>query len=85
MGLLGGDDTKVASQGVIIIVSLLGIFWALFYDFFSGVWILPEFFSLNSASQGSLLTILIFVVVLYFVVGGGEGKEKKTPILKIGD
>jgi len=32
---------------------------------------------MNSSSQGSLLTILIFVVVIYMVVGGFGGEKSK--------
>jgi len=76
LGLLVGEQVGATKINWIIMgVALVGIFWALFYDFFAGTWVLPQLFTMNSASQGSLLTILIFVVVIYMVVGGFGGDQ----------
>ena len=78
LGLLAGDQVGAAKiNWIIMVVALVGIFWALFYDFFAGTWVLPQLFTMNSSSQGSLLTILIFVVVIYMVVGGFGGEKSK--------
>lgn len=84
LGLLAGKEVSAKLNWVVVVIALVGIFWALFYDFFSGTWILPEIFLLTGATQGSLLTILIFIVVIFVIVGGfGEKGKSKGPLFEL--